>query len=307
MTRPERVAAIRAFNRFYTSRLGMVRGGLHRTDHPLAEARVLYELGAGPQPVSQLRDSLAMDAGQLSRLLQKLEASRLVERRKAPDDARRQTARLTTDGQQAFATLDRRSAEEVAALLDGLHEHDQRDLIAATRTIRRVLDPPKERTVVIRGLRPGDLGWLVERHGALYAQEYGWDQSFERLVAQIAADYRPATDAAWVAELDGERAGCVLCVHDTDQTAKLRTLLVEPHARGAGLGTKLVDEVIRHARSRGYRTLTLWTNDVLTAARRVYERAGFTLQHEAPHRAFGKDDLVEQTWSLTLQPWNETS
>jgi DNA-binding MarR family transcriptional regulator/N-acetylglutamate synthase-like GNAT family acetyltransferase len=306
MTATERVAAVRAFNRFYTGRLGMVRGGLHRTEYPLAEARVLYELGAGAQPVAELRRSLAMDAGQLSRLLAKLEAAHLIERHKAPDDARRQTARLTADGETAFATLDRRSAEEVGALLDALPEGDQHELIAATRTIRRVLDGREDQTVVIRGLRPGDLGWLVERHGALYAEEYGWDASFERLVARIAADFDPARDAAWIAELDGRRAGCVLCVHQDEHTAKLRTLLVEPHARGAGLGAKLVDEVVRHARARGYRTLTLWTNDVLTAARRVYERAGFTLRHEAPHRAFGKD-LVEQTWSLTLQPCNATS
>jgi GNAT superfamily N-acetyltransferase len=146
----------------------------------------------------------------------------------------------------------------------------------------------------------------VERHGALYALEYGWDQSFERLVAGIAAAFDPQTDAGWIAELDGERAGCVLCVHEDERTARLRTLLVEPHARGAGLGSRLVDEVIHHARARGYETLVLWTNDVLTAARRVYERAGFTLQHEAPHRAFGRD-LTEQTWSLTLRPCDETS
>jgi DNA-binding MarR family transcriptional regulator/GNAT superfamily N-acetyltransferase len=307
MTDPQRVAQVRAFNRFYTSRLGMVRGGLHRTEHPLAEARVLYELGAGPMPVAELRRSLAMDAGQLSRLLAKLESAHLIERHKAPDDARRQTARLTDHGQHAFATLDQRSAGEVAELLDTLPEHDQERLVVATRTIRRVLGEREDPAVLIRGPRPGDLGWLVERHGALYAQEYGWDQSFERLVAQIAADFDPERDAAWIAESDQERAGCVLCVHHDAGTAKLRTLLVEPHARGSGLGAKLVDEVIRHATARGYRTLTLWTNDVLTAARRVYERAGFTLQHEAPHRAFGQDDLVEQTWSLTLQPWTETS
>ena len=219
---------------------------------------------------------------------------------------RRQTARLTPAGEQAFATLDRRSAAEVAELLDGLPDHDRRRLVAAMDTIGDILQMPKDRTVVIRGLRPGDLGWLVERHGALYAEEYGWDQGFERLVAGIAADFDPATDAAWIAELGGERAGCVLCVHEDDRTAKLRTLLVEPHARGTGLGTQLVDEVIRHARARGYATLTLWTNDVLSAARGIYVRAGFTLEHEAPHRAFGHD-LVEQTWSLTLRPCDETS
>jgi GNAT superfamily N-acetyltransferase len=171
------------------------------------------------------------------------------------------------------------------------------------RHLHAAIEPARE--TVIRGLQPGDLGWLVERHGVLYTREYGWDSSFERLVAQIAADFDPDKDRAWIAEVDGERAGAVLCVHDTPQTAKLRTLLVEPRARGLGLGTRLVDQVIEHARNRRYRTLTLWTNDILHAARRIYERAGFTLQHEAPHRAFGHD-LVEQTWSLTLQAWTET-
>jgi DNA-binding MarR family transcriptional regulator/N-acetylglutamate synthase-like GNAT family acetyltransferase len=301
----ERVAAVRAFNRFYTSRLGMVRGGLHRTEHPLAEARVIYELGAGPKPVAELRAALAMDAGQLSRLLAKLERGGLVARERSPQDARRQTARLTAAGAQAFATLDRRSAAEVAQLLASLPEPAQGRLVAAMRTIAAALEPDRDAMIVIRGLRPGDLGWLVERHGALYAQEYGWDQSFERLVAGIVAAFDPEHDAGWIAELDGERAGCVLCVHQDGRTAKLRTLLVEPYARNTGLGSRLVDEVIRHARARGYATLTLWTNDVLTAARRVYERAGFVLVHEAPHRAFGYE-LTEQTWSLTLRPCNET-
>ena len=159
--------------------------------------------------------------------------------------------------------------------------------------------------MTIRGLQPGDLGWLVERHGVLYAREYGWDQSFERLVARIVADFNPETDRAWIAET-GERVGAVLCVHQDDRTAKLRTLLVEPQARGLGVGTTLVQEVIRHAKQRGYETLTLWTNDVLHAARRIYEREGFTLQDEQPNPAFGHD-LVEQTWSLTLSAWTETS
>jgi GNAT superfamily N-acetyltransferase len=171
--------------------------------------------------------------------------------------------------------------------------------------LRAAIEGGARRVVTLRGPRPGDLGWLVQRHGELYAREYGWDTSFERLVAGIAAAFDPATDRAWIADVDGERAGMVLCVHGDDATAKLRTLLVEPTARGLGVGTALVDEVIQHARQRGYRTLTLWTNDVLHAARRIYERAGFTLQAEAPHHAFGRD-LTEQTWSLTLQPWTET-
>jgi GNAT superfamily N-acetyltransferase len=190
----------------------------------------------------------------------------------------------------------------VGALLDALP--DPHAAVEAMGNLRRAIEP--SRAVVIRGPEPGDLGWLVERHGALYAREYGWDESFERLAARVVAAFDPESDRAWFAELDGQRAGCVLCVHVDETTAKLRTLLVEPRARGLGLGTRLVDEVIRHARRRGYRTLTLWTNDVLTQARRIYERAGFTLEHEAPHHAFGHD-LIEQTWSLTLQPWTETS
>jgi GNAT superfamily N-acetyltransferase len=202
---------------------------------------------------------------------------------------------------ETYETLDRRSADEVGALLEDV---DREGVLDAMRRLRSVLET--RRKVQIRGLEAGDLGWLVERHGVLYAREYGWDQSFERLVASIAAEYNPQIDHAWIAEVNDLRAGAVLCVHDTETTARLRTLLVEPSARGLGLGTRLVDEVIRHAKHRGYAELQLWTNDVLHAARRIYERAGFTLTHEAPHRAFGHD-LVEQTWSLNLTAWTETS
>jgi DNA-binding MarR family transcriptional regulator/N-acetylglutamate synthase-like GNAT family acetyltransferase len=296
MADPAQIAALRDFNRFYTSRLGMTRHGLHSTEHALAEARVLYELGAhGTLQTSALKDALAIDAGQLSRLVKRLEDQGLLERIPSPTDARRQRVRLTPRGNDAFARLDQGSREEVGQLLDALP--DPEAALAAMQHLRAAIEPARH--VVIRDLRIGDLGWLVERHGVLYAREYGWDASFERLVAQIAADFDPVRDRAWIAELNGERAGAVLCVHDTPQTAKLRTLLVEPAARGLGLGTRLVDEVVEHARRRGYRTLTLWTNDILHAARRIYERAGFTLEHEAPHHAFGHD-LTEQTWSLTL-------
>jgi DNA-binding MarR family transcriptional regulator/GNAT superfamily N-acetyltransferase len=304
MADPEQIAALREFNRFYTSRLGMTRNGLHRTAHPLAEARVLYELGThGVLETSALRNALAIDAGQLSRLVKRLEEQGLIQRISSPVDARRQQVRLTDAGDQAFERLDEGSREEVGALLDALP--DPEGAVAAIRHLREAIEPAPARVVTIRGLEIGDLGRLVERHGVLYTREYGWDASFERLVAGIVAAFDPERDRAWIAEVDGHRAGAVLCVHDTPTNAKLRTLLVEPHARGLGLGTRLVDEVIRHARRSGYRTLTLWTNDVLHAARRIYERAGFTLQHEAPHRAFGHD-LTEQTWSLTLQPWTET-
>jgi DNA-binding MarR family transcriptional regulator/GNAT superfamily N-acetyltransferase len=305
MAQPERVAAVRAFNRFYTSQLGMVRSGLHRTEHPLAEARVLYEAGQGTVEVAALRQQLKIDAGHLSRLLTRLEGAGLLTREPSPDDGRRQRIRLTLKGQGAFHRLDHRSAAEVDDLLDRLPEDAQRRLVKAMDEIAAVLqgEPP---AILIRDARPGDLGWLVERHGALYAEEYGWDASFERYVARIVADFDPATDRAWIAEYAGARAGCVLCVHKDETTAMLRTLLVEPHARGSGLGARLVDEVIRHAKAQRYETLTLWTNDVLTAARRIYERAGFTLDRQAPHHAFGHD-LVEQTWSLNLTAWTQTS
>jgi DNA-binding MarR family transcriptional regulator/N-acetylglutamate synthase-like GNAT family acetyltransferase len=297
----ERIAAVRAFNRFYTGRLGLVRGGLVRTPHALAEARVLYELGqADPLEVSVLRTTLDIDAGQLSRLLARLEDDGLLTRERSDGDARRQRVRLTPAGREAFATLDRRTVEQVGELLDALPEERQERLVRALDAVRDALEQaPAARTVVLRGLEPGDLGWIVARHGVLYAREYGWDATFEALVARIMGAFDPARDRAWIAEVDGRRAGCVLCVHKDATTAQLRTLLVEPEARGLGIGARLVDECARHARRAGYAELVLWTNDVLTAARRIYERAGFTLVHEAPHRAFGHD-LVEQTWSLTL-------
>jgi DNA-binding MarR family transcriptional regulator/predicted GNAT family acetyltransferase len=298
----EHIAAVRSFNRFYTNRLGLVRGGLVRTPHPLTEARVLYELGqASPLEVADLRAALGIDAGQLSRLLARLEQDGLLTRERSAGDARRQRVRLTEAGANAFATLDRRTVEQVGELLDELPEERQAALVRALADARRALDAPAPAPaiVVVRDREPGDLGWIVERHGVLYAREYAWDATFELLVARIMGAFDPVRDRAWIAELDGRRAGCVLCVHEDEENAKLRTLLVEPDARGHGIGALLVDRCIRHARGAGYARLTLWTNDVLTAARRIYERAGFQLTHSAPHRAFGHD-LVEQNWSLTL-------
>ncbi len=300
MAKPEHIAAVRSFNRFYTRRLGLVRGGLVHTSHPLAEARVLYELGRHDAlETGELRAALDVDAGQLSRLLARLEDEGLVTRAPSPGDGRRRRVALTPAGTEAFATLDRRTVDQVGALLDELGAQRERALVTALDAVQAALEPPASPTVTVRGLQPGDLGWIVGRHGDLYAREYGWDASFEILVASIMGAYDPSRDAAWIAEAGGRRAGCVLCVHHDERTAKLRTLLVEPDARGLGIGGRLVDKVIRHARARGYAELTLWTNDILTAARRIYERAGFTLTDEAPHRAFGHD-LVEQTWSLTL-------
>ncbi len=298
MAGADRIDALRSFNRFYTRRLGLVRGGLVKTPHPLAEARVLYELGNhGAMETSELRDVLDVDAGQLSRLLARLESEGLLARAPSPGDARRRRVELTAEGERAFTTLDRRTIAQIGELLDQLPEPHQNRLIAALEEIRGALEPRGE--IALRGLEPGDLGWMVERHGVLYSREYGWDESFELLVAQIMGAFRPGTDRGWIATLDGRRAGGVLCVHETDATAKLRTLLVEPEARGHGIGGRLVDAVIEHARRQGHEELVLWTNDILTAARRIYQRAGFVLTSEAPHHAFGHD-LVEQTWARRL-------
>ncbi len=309
------VQAVRAFNRFYTSVIGVLHEGLLRTPYTLTEARVVFELAQrGPgehSEVSELRRALDLDAGYLSRLLARFEADGLVARRPAAGDARKQVVRLTDQGRQVFAMLDARSAEEIRALLQDLPDADLARLLAAMATIRELLeDPalpavasPRPRTVVLRAPEPGEYGWVVARHGALYAAEYGWDATFEALVARIVADHLtghdPRREAAWIAELDGRPAGCVFCVARDAATAQLRILLVEPGARGLGIGTRLVGECLRFARDAGYERITLWTNDVLTAARRIYEAAGFELVEQEAHHSFGQD-LVGQYWSKTL-------
>jgi DNA-binding MarR family transcriptional regulator/GNAT superfamily N-acetyltransferase len=301
----DRVAAVRAFNRFYTARIGVLHDGLLRTPHSLTEARVLYELGQREvTEVADLRRELDIDAGFLSRLLARLQRDGLVGRERSSDDARRQRVRLTREGAAAFAELDQRSAAEIGAVLGALGEEDQRRLVGAMDVVRGVLEdvsPPG--AVVLRAPHPGDLGWIVQRHGALYAQQYGWDERFEALVARIVADYAeghdPRREAAWIAEVDGEPAGCVLCVRREDDVAQLRLLLVEPRTRGRGIGARLIEECLRFAQRAGYARVTLWTNDVLDEARRLYERAGFELVESAPHHSFGHD-LVEQTWARAL-------
>ena len=301
----ERVAAVRAFNRFYTNRIGVLRDGLLRTPHSLTEARVLYELGQRDvTEVADLRRELDIDAGFLSRLLARLQRNGLVARERSQDDARRQRIRLTAEGSAAFAELDRRSAAEVGELLDALGEEDQRRLVAAMDVVRGVLeDVPRSDGFVLRPAHAGDYGWIVHRHGVLYAQEYAWDETFEALVARIVADHvehrDPRREAAWIAELDGEPVGCVLCVRREQDVAQLRLLLVEPRARGRGIGARLIEECLRFAKRADYRRITLWTNDILHEARRLYERAGFELVESAPHHSFGHD-LVEQTWARDL-------
>jgi DNA-binding MarR family transcriptional regulator/GNAT superfamily N-acetyltransferase len=302
---PDAVAEVRAFNRFYTGQLGVLGPRYLATPHTLAEARVLFELAQAEQvEVAALRRQMRIDAGHLSRLLSRLERRGLVARERSAADGRRQIARLTADGEKDFAVLDRRSADDTAARLAGLGDAERHRLVAALAEVRQLLQPPeRERKVTLRAPRAGELGWIVQRHGELYSEEYGWSADFEALVARIVADFAerhdPAREAAWIADVDGAPAGCVLCVRQDDAVAKLRLLLVEPRARGLGLGGRLVGECITFARGAGYRELTLWTNDTLVHARRIYERAGFELVDEEPHHSFGHD-LVGQTWTLGL-------
>jgi DNA-binding MarR family transcriptional regulator/GNAT superfamily N-acetyltransferase len=301
----ERVAAVRAFNRFYTNVIGLLGEGLLRTPYSLTEARVIFELAQrDPTELADLRRVLDIDAGYLSRIVGKLESEELVARARSEADGRRQVIRLTDGGRQAYRMLDERSAEEVRRLLVGLSDEDQRRLVGAMAAVERIIAaPPRSPSFVLRPPAPGDLGWIVHRHGAIYAEQYGWDESFEALVARIVADYSehrdPRRESAWIAELEGEPVGCLLCTKKEERVAQLRLLLVEPRARRMGIGSRLVQECIRFARGARYERIMLWTNDVLEDAQRIYERAGFELAEERPHRMFGRK-AVGQDWWLTL-------
>ena len=299
------VAAVRAFNRLYTNVIGVLRGGYLGTPYSLTEARLLFELGQRDSAeVSALRRGLDIDAGYLSRILSRFEADQLITRAKSGADARRQVIALTPAGRELQQRLDARAAEEIGALLARLGENAQRRLVASVREITRVLtDAPPPRAYLLRAPRPGDLGWVVQRQAAGYSAEFGWDQTYEALVARIVADYvdhrDPAREAAWIAEADGERVGSVFCVRKSGTVAQLRLLYVDPAARGLGIGSKLVEECMRFARSAGYTEMMLWTNSVLADARRIYQRAGFELTGEEPHHSFGVD-LIGQHWSRAL-------
>ncbi|GLZ31626.1 MarR family transcriptional regulator [Lentzea sp. NBRC 105346] len=294
------VTEVRAFNRFYTGVIGVLDRGYLDSPYSLTEVRVLYELAHTPAAeVVALRRDLGLDAGYLSRMLTRFERAGLVARSVSPSDARKQLVELTEAGQAEFAELDRRSSEEISGLLAPLSTADRERLVAAMHTIERVLRPG-DREIVLRGLRPGDLGWLVHRHGARYAEEFGYDVTFEQLVAQVVADFRPGErEAGWIAEVGGEPVGSIFCVAGDDRTAKLRLLLVEPSARGLGVGTRLVDECLRFAREAGYERMVLWTVKGLDNARRIYERAGFQLVDETPQHRFGLP-VVGQNWELHL-------
>ncbi|HEY1775256.1 MAG TPA: bifunctional helix-turn-helix transcriptional regulator/GNAT family N-acetyltransferase [Solirubrobacteraceae bacterium] len=297
------VDEVRAFNRFYTRRIGVL-GGMLRTPLWLPEARLLYELGRAPlTAVAELRRELGIDAGQLSRLLARLDGEGLVSRERSAADGRRQCVRLTAAGEALLAKLDVRSGEESASMLHTLAAEERDRVLEAMATIRALLrdEHAPGIEVTLRAAEPGELGWIVSRHGALYAQEYGWDERMEGNVASIVADYGrshdPAREAVWIAQAGGRRAGSIMCVARSESVAQLRLLLVEPSARGLGVGSLLVEECLAFARAAGYEEIVLWTNTVLHGARRLYERAGFTLLHEE-HEDW--PDPVFQTWSRPL-------
>lgn len=300
------VEAVRRFTRFYTRQIGVLHEGLLNSPFSLAEARILYELAHRQNPTaSELGKDLGLDAGYLSRILRGFSRDGLLAKTPSKLDGRQSLLALTAKGREAFAPLDRGSRDEVGAMLGDLTPTEQTRLIAAMRDVENLLGRPAAPSApyVLRPHRPGDIGWVIHRHAALYAEEYGWDESFEALVAEIGAkfirDFDARHERCWIAERDGEIVGSVLLVKQSDAVAKLRLLIVEPAARGLGIGHRLVDECIRFARQAGYRQITLWTNDILVAARRIYEAAGFHLVQEEKHHSFGHD-LVGQNWELDL-------
>jgi DNA-binding MarR family transcriptional regulator len=306
------VAAVREFNRFYTVILGLLREGLLDTRYSLTEARLIFELARQREAeVTSLRSGLDLDAGYLSRILARFAEDGLVTRARSATDARRQVISLTDRGADVYARLGALADDQIRGLLAPVSPARRQELTSAMTGIHEILGagrPPAPAAFVLRPPAPGDLGWVVRANGAVYAAEYGWDSSYEALVARVVADYAarahepapgPRREAGWIAEVDGEPVGCVFCMRKSDTVAQLRLLLVEPSARGLGLGGRLVAECMSFARRAGYGQMVLWTNDVLHAARRIYQRAGFELVASNPHHSFGHD-LVGEDWSLTL-------
>ena len=301
----ERVEAVRRFNRFFTRRIGVLGEGLLESPYTLTEARILFEVahreGAA---ASDLARELGLDRGYMSRVLAGLERRGLIEKSRSEEDGRRLRLSLTAEGRGAFSDLDERSRREISGMLGELSEEEQTRLLESMSAVEEVLGGAgSTRTILLRQPEPGDFGWVVSRHGALYFREYGWDESFEALVARIVAEFAeehdPSRERCWIAEVDGRNAGCVFLVRESETVAKLRLLLAEPEARGSGLGRRLVEECVRFARRAGYESITLWTNSVLGAARRIYQEAGFELVDEEEHHSFGHD-LVGQNWRLEL-------
>src|SRR6516162_1948774 len=300
------VSAIRGFNRFYTRKIGVV-DGVASSPFSLAEARVLYELAHREQPTAtDIRKELGLDAGYMSRILRGFERRKLVTREQSKTDERQRFLSLTAKGRKAFAPLDERSNRDIAAMLNPLSPGERKRLLDAVQTLRELLGEKTEPNTpyLLRQHVPGDMGWIVHRQAILYAEEYGWDGTYEALAAEIVAqfikNYDPKCERCWIAEKDGERVGAVFVAKASDQTAKLRLLHVEPEARGLGIGKRLVDECVRFARQAGYQKMALWTQSILHAARHLYKQAGFRIVREEQHRSFGKD-LTAETWELDLR------
>jgi DNA-binding MarR family transcriptional regulator/GNAT superfamily N-acetyltransferase len=302
----DRVDAVRRFNRFYTRRIGALGEGHLGTPFSLAEARVAYELAQrGTATATELGQELGLDAGYLSRILRGFQERGLIDRRPSETDARQSRLSLTEAGRAAFAQLDTAARRDVAAMLDAAPEPDQERLVKAMHTIERVLGaaPEPEEPYILRPPRPGDLGWVVQSHGELYAQEYGWDVRFEGLIADVIGGlvrtFDPARERCWIAERDGENVGSIFCVRGTDDVAKLRLLLVHPSARGLGIGGRLVRECVEFAHQVGYRKISLWTQENLAAARRIYQAEGFQVVHREEHNSFGVP-LMAEVWEKDL-------
>jgi len=301
------IAAVRAFNRAYTKKLGVLDQHLLKSPYSLSEARVMYELAHRDEmTATEIGGELGLDPGYLSRIVQGFEDDGLISREALASDRRHFRLALTTKGRQAFARLDRSSHDEVAAMLSELTVADRKRLTEAMETIERLLGLSRavpSRPAILRDPRPGDMGYVVQSHGALYAGEYGFDATFEALVAEIVAKFITSFDAArercWIADIDGDAVGSVFLVRHSDDVAKLRLLLVDPAGRGQGIGQRLVAECISFARACGYRKITLWTQSILLAARKIYQDAGFKLVASEPHRSFGQD-LIGETWEREL-------
>jgi DNA-binding MarR family transcriptional regulator/N-acetylglutamate synthase-like GNAT family acetyltransferase len=298
-----RAERIRGFNRFYTEKIGVLQEGLLRSPFSLAEARVIYEIASRePCAAAAIGKRLSLDRGYLSRIVRRLLKAGVVDRAPSPRDGRERILSLTRDGRKQFTILNRRSHREAAAMLRRMAPARQVELVRALETAQSILgaEPAANSApIALRAHRPGDMGWVVKRHGEVYFEEYGWDERFEALVAEIVAafiaGFDPARERCWIAERDGERVGCVFLVRESATIGKLRLLLVSPEARGLGLGKRLVEECLAFAKAAGYRQVMLWTNSVLDAARHIYQRAGFELIEETRHRQFGPE-LIGQTW-----------
>ncbi|HEY4142675.1 MAG TPA: helix-turn-helix domain-containing GNAT family N-acetyltransferase [Pseudolabrys sp.] len=307
---PDLISAVRRFNRFYTRQIGVLRRTYLDSPYSLAEMRVLYEIAQseklGAQTASDIGRTLDLDAGYLSRVLRNFEKAGLISRKASPEDARQSHLALTAKGVKTYAPYEKRSQDNVATMLNVLPPADQSKLTQAMATIEQLLEEgtSAKPSIVLCDPKHGDFGWIVTRHAQVYADEYGWGDPFEGLCAQIVADYvnnyDPKTERCWIAEVNGENAGCVMLVKDKEPgTARIRLLLVDPKGRGLGLGTRLTGECVTFAREAGYTKVTLWTHSVLTAARHCYEKAGFRLTSSEPRHTWGKD-VVAEFWDLTL-------